>query len=123
MHILYKLWYNEKKSQEEAKMFEVSDKASEMITEYFKDKNEVPSVRIVLDQGGWAGPTLGLVLDEPKDDDEVVNKNGNTFMINKDFLGQVAPVKVDFIETDRGSGYSISSNLSAGGACGDSCNC
>ena len=33
-------------------MFEVSDKASEMITEYFKDKNEVPSVRIVLDQGG-----------------------------------------------------------------------
>jgi Fe-S cluster assembly iron-binding protein IscA len=65
-----------------------------------------------------------MVLDGPREDDEVVNKNGNTFIINKELLKQVQPVKVDFVETDRGSGYAISSNLSSGGGCGGgSCSC
>ena len=64
-----------------------------------------------------------MVLDGPLEDDEVINKNGNTFVINKELLKQVQPVKVDFIEADRGSGYAISSNLSSGGSCGGSCSC
>ncbi len=104
-------------------MFQISDKASEVMKEYFKDRKEAPSVRIVLNEGGWAGPALGMVLDGPLEEDEVINKNGNTFIINKELLKQVQPVKVDFIETDRGSGYSISSNLSSGESCGGSCSC
>ncbi|HCX90036.1 MAG: hypothetical protein COW04_06985 [Deltaproteobacteria bacterium CG12_big_fil_rev_8_21_14_0_65_43_10] len=64
-----------------------------------------------------------MVLDGFREDDEVINKNGNTFIINKELLKQVQPVNVDFTETDRGSGYAISSNLSSGGACGGSCSC
>ena len=33
-------------------MFEVSDKASEMMKEYFKDRKEPPFIRIVLNEGG-----------------------------------------------------------------------
>lgn len=33
-------------------MFQVSDKAGEMMTEYFKEKQEDPYVRIVLNEGG-----------------------------------------------------------------------
>jgi len=33
-------------------MFEVTEKASEKIKEILKDKEEVPSIRIVLSQGG-----------------------------------------------------------------------
>jgi hypothetical protein len=37
---------------EEAWMFQVSEKATEKIKEYFKDKETVPSIRIILSQGG-----------------------------------------------------------------------
>ncbi len=33
-------------------MFEVTDKATEMIKEFLKDKDEIPSIRIMLSQGG-----------------------------------------------------------------------
>ena|SRR4030042_4680821 len=37
---------------EEARMFQVSEKATEKIKEYFKDKETLPSIRIILSQGG-----------------------------------------------------------------------
>jgi Fe-S cluster assembly iron-binding protein IscA len=33
-------------------MFEVTDKADEMIHEFFKDKEDTPVIRIFLSQGG-----------------------------------------------------------------------
>jgi hypothetical protein len=49
-----------------------------------------------------------MALDESRDGDEIFNQNGLTFMI----------------ETPRGSGYSIESNLKKAdgcGSCGGSC--
>ena len=33
-------------------MFQVSDKASEVMKEYFKDREEAPSIKVVLNEGG-----------------------------------------------------------------------
>ena len=38
--------------QEEAKMFEVTEKASDMIKDFLKDKDEFPPIRLMLSQGG-----------------------------------------------------------------------
>ena len=63
-----------------------------------------------------------MALDESQEGDEVFNQNGLTFMIEKALYEQVKPIKVDFVETPRGSGYAISSNLKpadcGGGCCG-----
>ena len=64
-----------------------------------------------------------MALDEPKEDDEVVNNNGITYLINKALLEKVKPVSVDFAETAMGSGFSINSGLSHAGGCGSSCSC
>ena len=104
-------------------MFEVTEKANEMIQEFFKDKEEVSCIRIFLSQGGWSGPALGMALDEPKDDDEVIDENGITYLINKQLYEQANPINVDFISTGMGSGFSISSKLSSGDGCGSSCSC
>jgi len=64
---------------------------------------------------------MAMALDELQENDEVFKENGLTFMINKDLLEEVKPIKVDFIETPRGSGYFISANI-AGAGCG-SCSC
>jgi Fe-S cluster assembly iron-binding protein IscA len=33
-------------------MFEVTSKASEMVKEFLKDREEIPAIRIMLSQGG-----------------------------------------------------------------------
>jgi Fe-S cluster assembly iron-binding protein IscA len=57
------------------------------------------------------GPSLGLVQDEPSEDDEVFTQEGVTYLVNKDLSEQVKPIKVDFIDTPRGGGFFIFSNL------------
>ena len=105
-------------------MFEITEKANEMIQDFFKDKEEDPIIRIFLSQGGWSGPSLAMALDEPKDDDEIVKNDGITFLVNKDLLEKAKPINVDFTESAMGSGFSISSALSAGGGgCSSSCSC
>jgi iron-sulfur cluster assembly protein len=105
-------------------MFEVTEKANEMISKFFEGKDEVNPIRIFLSQGGWSGPSLGMALDEPKDDDEVVKNNGFTFLINKELYEQAKPINVDFVDSGWGQGFSISSNLQiGGGGCGSSCAC
>lgn len=47
--------YNNKNSQgnyKEDNMFEVTEKASEMIKDFLKDRDEIPAIRIMLSQGG-----------------------------------------------------------------------
>jgi len=59
-----------------------------------------------------------MALDEPKEDDQVFDESGITYIVNKQLLEQVKPIQIDFVKTDRGSGYRISADLSkVRGAC------
>jgi iron-sulfur cluster assembly protein len=105
-------------------MLEVTEKANEMIKKFFEDKEEANPIRIFLSQGGWSGPSLGMALDEPKDDDEIVKDNGFTYLINKELFEQAKPINVDFVDSGMGQGFSISSKLQMGdGGCSSSCAC
>ena len=105
-------------------MLEVTEKANEMIKKFFEDKEEANPIRIFLSQGGWSGPSLGMALDEPKDDDEIVKDNGFTYLINKELFEQAKPINVDFVDSGMGQGFSISSKLEmGGGGCSSSCAC
>ena len=61
-----------------------------------------------------------MVLDEPIAEDEVFKENGITFAIDKKLFQQVKPIQIDFVETNRGAGYQITSSLQK--SCG-SCSC
>jgi iron-sulfur cluster assembly protein len=66
-----------------------------------------------------------MALDEPGKDDEVFDEKGTKFVIDKDILNQAKPINVDFVDTPQGSGFRLTSGLSAagGGECGSSCSC
>jgi Fe-S cluster assembly iron-binding protein IscA len=64
---------------------------------------------------------LGLALDEPRDEDEVIKDNGITYLIEKQLFEEVKPINIDFVSTAMGSGFSIASNLKTEGGCGTSC--
>jgi Fe-S cluster assembly iron-binding protein IscA len=64
-----------------------------------------------------------MALDEPKEIDEVFNESGLTFLINKELLDSAKPINVEFVETPRGSGFSVTSGLTnKDSGCG-SCSC
>ncbi|MBT8490446.1 MAG: hypothetical protein KJN62_05305 [Deltaproteobacteria bacterium] len=62
-----------------------------------------------------------MALDEPQENDQTFEEDGLTFIVDRELLERVKPVTVEFIETERGAGYYVSSNLPAGAACGTSC--
>ena len=100
-------------------MVEVTASATEQISEYFKGKDSQP-IRVFLNEGGWGGPSLGLVLDEPKDDDTVFDVEGFQYLINNNLLEKAQPIKIDFLQM----GFKIDSGLEFGAdtGCG-SCSC
>jgi iron-sulfur cluster assembly protein len=65
-----------------------------------------------------------MALDEPGTDDKVFDEKGTKFLIDKDVFDQAKPINVDFVDTPQGSGFKLTSSLSAaGGGCGSSCSC
>jgi len=103
-------------------MLTVTDKASEIIKDFLKDKKADASIRVFLNNG-CSGSSLGMALDETRNEtDEVIQTSGTTFVIEKDLLNQVKPINIDFITTPQGAGFKLTSNLPEGGGCG-SCSC
>ena len=100
-------------------MFEVTELATENLKSYL-DENKIDSaLRIAIMSGGWSGPSLGLALDEPKENDEKYEQDGLTFLVDNNLLDTCGTIKVDFIDSGMRSGFSISSEkpLGDGGGC------
>lgn len=105
-------------------MLTVTEKASEVIKDFLKDKKEGASIRVFLNMG-CCGPSLGMALDDANAQaDEVRSAGGTAFVIEKELFNQVKPIHVDFISTPEGAGFKMTSSLpqSQGGCCG-SCSC
>ena len=62
-----------------------------------------------------------MSLDETKDTDKIFKEDGITFVIDEQLFERAKPINIDFITTDRGSGFSITSSIPSGGSCGSSC--
>lgn len=104
-------------------MLTVTAKANEKITDFLKAQKEPSYIRIFLSEGGCSGPSLGMGLDEPEENDEIIKNNGITYLIDKALMDQAKPISIDFIETERGSGFSISSSLPKGEGCRSCSSC
>jgi len=97
-------------------MFEVSEKASEMINQFLEGEGrEGPqSIRILMTEGGWKGPYLVMALDEPKENDQVFTERGATFLIEKALFDRVKPICIDYVLNAMGGGYTLKSELVKG---------
>ena len=100
-------------------MFQITEKAEEKIREIFKDRKDNLIIRIFLTEGACSGPMLSLGLSEPRENDEVMHKDGMAFLIDRQLFDEAKPVTVDFEEGILRAGFSIQSNFELDGAeCG-----
>lgn len=103
-------------------MLTVTDNAAAVIKDFLKDKKTDASIRVFLNNG-CSGPSLGMALDETRNEtDEVIQTSTTTFVIERDLLNKVKPISIDFITTPQGAGFKLTSSLPEGGGCG-SCSC
>ena len=98
--------------------FTVTDQAVEKLKEYLEQNNISSALRIALMQGGWAGPSLGLALDEPKDNDKVYDQDNLKFLVEEGLMNTCGAIKVEFIDAGPRSGFGITSTNSIGGGSG-----
>ncbi len=96
-------------------MLEVTENAKTEIEKYFEE-NESSPIRVYV-ASGCGGTGLALALDEPKDTDDVFDKDGVTFVVDKALMATASPITVDFGER----GFSIDSGMTfeqdAAGGC------
>jgi Fe-S cluster assembly iron-binding protein IscA len=63
-----------------------------------------------------------MVLDEPKETDEVFNINGFTMVMDKELIGQTKDVTIDYGMYGCGSGFRLTPEIPIAGG-GGSCSC
>ncbi len=61
-----------------------------------------------------------MALDEPKETDQVFAINGMTYLVDSNLSKEVTFVKVDYVQTAYGQGFSITSDLQG---CAEGCSC
>jgi len=67
---------------------------------------------------------LGMALDESKQNDEVFEDRGVTYLVEKDLFEKIKPIAVEFITSPRGGGFKLTSSLAPPeGACGSCTSC
>jgi Fe-S cluster assembly iron-binding protein IscA len=94
------------------KMLKVTMAAQKEFDNYFKGK-EVKQVRIFLINQGCGGGSIGLAIDELKDNDICYDIGNVKYIVDKELISYARPVEIDYKE----GGFVIKSSLDLGGGC------
>jgi len=95
-------------------MFDVSEKALEVIKRLSTERQESQSIRILMTVGGYRGAYLVMAFDEKKRNDQIITEKGVTFFIEKELFDRVKPISIDYVESTLGSGFKLKSELMKG---------
>lgn len=98
----------------------LTPEAKKELDAYFEGK-EKGDIRIFMAPGGCSGPRLVLALDEPKDEDEVLDVDGYKFCIDKNLANDTGDIRIEL--NDMGFMVIPEKPLPqpAGGGCGGCC--
>ena len=64
-----------------------------------------------------------MALDESNENDTVIEKDGLTFIIEKDLLEKTQPIELDYLLTPQGEGFNIKTGLKQSSDCGGCTSC
>ena len=95
-------------------MINVTESATQELTNYFKESEKSP-IRVHLVDGGCSGPQLSLALDQPGSGDKTVTQGDLTFIISEELAEATGEVTID----KTPYGFTVASeNPLGGGGCG-----
>lgn len=105
-------------------MITLTDRAVRQIRQLESEKaTEGQLLRVFVEAGGCSGFEYGMSFDAKKDDDQVLESNGVTFLMDPTSLEYLDGSEVDFDDGLSGKGFDIlNPNASSTCGCGRSFN-
>lgn len=94
---------------------DITDIASEQITKVLESKDTKKPLRIYVASFGWAGPTLGLALDEQKEGDISLESNGFDFIIEEGLADMYKSFEIDYSDSWLRRGFTVIADNQRGG--------
>ncbi len=95
----------------------VTDRAFMRLEEINRNLDRARGLRVAVEGGGCSGFQYDIRLDEPADDDLVLEKDGMTVLIDKVSLPFLSNAVIDFSDELIGSRFTVS-NPNASSSCG-----
>lgn len=105
-------------------MISLSEKAIEKIKEYAAQmpETEGKELRIFIQGVGCSGFSYGFTFDTEREGDTVVEEDHLKVLIDDRSAPHLAGARVDFVDDDRGSGFTVDNpNAPASSGCGSGC--
>ncbi len=99
-------------------MLKITDTAREKFKELMKEHTG-KFLRVVFEGFGWGGPSLGLTLDESKNEKQLYTINDIDVLIDENVLPHAKESQIDYISNSYGEGFSIAAT--AGSSCASGC--
>lgn len=110
-------------------MIAISPLAAEKLAAHLVENKIDSPIRITV-MNGCGGPSLGLALDQRKENDQTYDNENFTLLIDQSLSKSCGTVTVDFVEKTSGcgcgggGGFTVTSEKplpGTGGGCGGSC--
>jgi iron-sulfur cluster insertion protein len=95
----------------------VTDRAFARLAEIAEATGEVKALRVAVEGGGCSGFQYDIRLDQPADDDMVLEKNGMKVLVDSVSLPFLSNAVIDFTEELIGARFVIE-NPNASSSCG-----
>lgn len=86
---------------------DVTAVATEKLKELLATKETEKYLKLYVAAFGWGGPTFGLALEEPKDDDEVIKSGDFNFVMEKELGEQYGKFTIDYSDNWLKRGFSV----------------
>jgi iron-sulfur cluster insertion protein len=80
--------------------------------------SENKPLRVFIQGGGCSGFQYGFTFDEKKADDNVIEQDGITVLVDPQSATYLRGAKVNYVEDFRGAGFSVENPNATGGSCG-----
>lgn len=88
-------------------LINVSEKAKDKLKEILSEEDTDKSLRLYIAGYGWAGPSFGMALDEPKDQDLKIEAGGFKFLVEEDLGHLYNNLSVDYNDRWLKKGFII----------------
>jgi iron-sulfur cluster assembly accessory protein len=96
----------------------ISAKAAEMVRDILaKEESDSLALRVYVAGGGCSGLQYGMALDDPMDDDVLINYEGIRVVVDPESLRFIEGAEIDYVDSLMGAGFTVN-NPNAVSSCG-----
>ena len=86
---------------------EITDKAKAQLDNLYEQSKKEKALRIYIASYGWGGPSFGLALEEPREDQETIQIDDYNFVLDNGLSERYRKFRIDYGDNWLRRGFSV----------------